>query len=806
MTNTPQQQQQRPHDALWARWLFLKEGLKKEASGPRTCGDKLHREVDSVETFLKDLTAQLEASAAKVAELEAEVVQVERAGQEALEAVHRELAKTKEVVLEGEKRVAAMIEESATKLSASAAELAETRRELVLERERSAGGASAAQAPAKLEQELERTRSDLTLAREKAEAEKYVFSAKNRARERKMTTLEAELEAARQAAEQATAEAEEERRLNATLLRQMKGLEERTVPVALENTVGEAKASSDHNEAASSSHEESRGIEEVHTPSDPDDPAGDERDFPPRDRTGQDPEAPADQGTPGDSAESEPSATEPVFPRVKSRVTFRVWYDDGEQDVVDTFLAFFRRHFGERMEHDRDNLFVSVSVPTKTKADTVCEMVARYLEHAIRVSREEYVQPSDFILMRVRVACSGEAVSGPYLLPAGQHGIAGLTMVRTLADEFGVMMDRVKASTLDPLVPPSDIGDTGDDGDDGDGANSARLDQGARTQMALPEYHGAPPLPEVPEEVAKRHRVFQIWGLATAVWAAFLHAGGTREMNIAGSLELWAKPEDVRNVIKRVQKSRGVSVSCEEREGDRTVAVLAGRNSGALENVYLRAVDDLSAALPHAIQHVDMGHVGAMRQFATRAAARQANFAAGRGGGKAVEVRLLFLWRVQKVVVLLLSGPSREKERLRTMKRACDFLLAGKMRWIDRNVNLRVTATFKGRSKTSVRYADSSKDVRPGIVLFLSELAGTDLWFDGLKLTGKVAEGADRTTMQAKLEAECGHQERQHEQERQEDVQHFQKLQRLEQEQKQQQQQQQQQQHQHQQQRQPDGP
>lgn len=61
--------------------------------------------MDSVETLLEDLTAQLEASAAKVAGLEREVVRIKRADQEALENVKLELARTKEAVLEGDKKV-----------------------------------------------------------------------------------------------------------------------------------------------------------------------------------------------------------------------------------------------------------------------------------------------------------------------------------------------------------------------------------------------------------------------------------------------------------------------------------------------------------------------------------------------------------------------------------------------------------------------------------------------------------------------------------------------------------------------------
>ncbi|CAM9548885.1 unnamed protein product [Ectocarpus sp. 12 AP-2014] len=425
-------------------------------------------------------------------------------------------------------------------------------------------------------------------------------------------------------------------------------------------------------------------------------------------------------------------------PRGKGKpplVAFGVHYRERDLPVLEGFLAFFRACFGEDIVRDSEKSMVSVVERGDCRTT---ESVARYLEHGLRVCREEGVKPCDFSLLRARSALTGETEDADLHVFCRTKGMATARSLCKISDYHGICADLVPPTVL-KFSAPSSI-----DGGGGDGAGDCGSD-GERRSSGLPEYSG-PPWADVDTLTSKDVKVFQLWGLSGSVGPAFDHLVSQRTNRpVNRCLELGSGAGDLSNAIPD-NLARGATVKLED--GGQVVHV-AGQRAVA-DKVFCAVAKSLSEVVPDIIQAVDMKSTGAMRIMATSHAVQEM---ARAGGADVDEIKMFLVWLEKSLVVQMTGG---NEGKLQAM---CQVLRRAVRQWRAQNVSVELSPMLV--SKAAQRFgrnavAGGVKDIRYRFVETLSEAVGVDLWLDGLELRGQVVDACGQASAQAKLETEMG--------------------------------------------------
>ncbi|CBN76900.1 hypothetical protein Esi_0023_0181 [Ectocarpus siliculosus] len=402
----------------------------------------------------------------------------------------------------------------------------------------------------------------------------------------------------------------------------------------------------------------------------------------------------------------------------------------GMMPVLESFLAFFRACFGEDIVRDSENSLVSVVERGDCRTT---ESVARYLEHGLRVCREEGVKPCEFSLLRARSALTGETEDADLHVLCRTKGMATARSLCKISDCHGICAD---------LVPPTVLNFSAPSSVDGGGGGGCGSD-GERRSPDLPEYSG-PPWADVDTLTSKDVKVFQLWGLSGSVAPAFDHLVSQRtNRSVNRCLELGSGAGDLSNAIPD-NLAKGATVKLED--GGQVVHV-AGQRAVA-DKVFCAVAESLSEVVPDVIQAVDMKSTGAMRIMATSHAVQEM---ARAGGADVDEIKMFLVWLENSLVVQITGG---NEGKLQAM---CQVLRHAVRQWRAQNVSVELSPMLV--SKAAQRYgrnvvAGGVKDIRYRFVETLSEAVGVDLWLDGLELRGQVVDPCGQASAQAKLETE----------------------------------------------------
>ncbi|CAN0241376.1 unnamed protein product [Scytosiphon promiscuus] len=455
----------------------------------------------------------------------------------------------------------------------------------------------------------------------------------------------------------------------------------------------------------------------------------------------------------GYEAEEEPIRLGPAF---------RVPYAKSDQLLVGTLVCFFRDRIAEIVVVDNEkDLFVSVRGKATAGAGATCQAVAECLELAIRVVREAHVKPSDFLLLRdEEAAFSEDDRCGLGKLSAGIGCDACPTSVAALADQFGV---KIIYLPLPTTVPHAGVRVSWSGGGVEDCGTGTRGDQAETRRLATPAYRCGLPSRRAASRPSGGGRAVLIWGIADAVEQVHAHLTASDDRPKEVVVKQAFSEREAWKLAGELRGTDGLSVSVRRKHGgyggDCFELAVSGSHS-AFTDFHLAEAQRRSIERPFAYQLVDMGCIGAMRQFASdegaEMVARNVRLIDGQIG-----VRLRMLWRQAKVCVQMLGDLTREKVASRAMDRACEILLEGQKRWVAEHASVSLDGicgthplqTHLLHVHPRKRYPCGAEDVRSGIVEILSGLADADLWLDGSNVTCPVPEGVSKDSVQDRLEA-----------------------------------------------------